>query len=130
MPEPGPFGPLPWSYARPRSLQAFLVVFVVTFVYWTTFISYGGTSVVGWLPGFVVTYLAWRGSKTAWAVAVIGTGIYLVVSAIEVGMATTPGGHHPMLHVIESILVLTMLALLLMPTTRRFYDLEARQGSP
>ncbi len=65
----------------------------------------------------------------AWLVAIVATGIYFVVSAIEIEMATTPGGHHPILHVIESVLVVTMLTLLLVPTTRRFYNLEMRQES-
>lgn len=126
MPEPGPHGRLSWSYPRPLSLQAYVVVFVVTFIYWTVFIWYGGGfSIVGWVPGFVVTYLAWRGSRMAWAVAVVAAAVYLAISVIEIEMATSPGGHHPILHVIESALVLTMLTLLLVPTTRRFYNLKA-----
>lgn len=127
MPEPGPYGPLPWSYPRPRSLQAYVAVYVVTFVYWAVFLWYGGSSIFGWIPGFIVTYLTWRGSKIAWVVAIFAATVYLAISAIEIQMATVPGGHHPILHVIESVLVLTMLIFLLVPTSRRFYNLEARQ---
>lgn len=127
MPGPGAYGPLSWSHPRPPSLQAYVAVFLATFIYWTLFIWYGGASIVGWIPGFVVTYLVWRGSMMAWVVAVVAAAVYLVISAIEIEMATAPGGHHPILHVIESVLVVAMLTLLLVPATRRFYNLEARQ---
>lgn len=129
MPEPGPYGPLSWSYPRPRSLQACGGVYVATFIYWTVFVWYGGSSVLGWVPGFVVAYLAWRGSRMAWLLAIVSAAVYLVISVVETGMAASPGGHHPVLHVVESALVLTMMVLLLAPETRHFYDLSSRGGS-
>jgi len=128
MPDPGPYGPLSWSYPRPRSLQACVAIYITTFIYYAIFIWEGGSNMFGWVPGSVVVYLAWRGSKMAWGVAVVATAVYLVISAIEIEMATSAGGHHPVLHVIESVLVLTMLVLLLAPETRRFYDLSSRGG--
>lgn len=128
MPEPGPYGPLPWSYPRPRSLQAFVAIYLCTFIYYAVFIWEGTSNIFGWVPGFIVVYLAWRGSKTAWGVTVAATAAYVVISAIEIEMAAAPGGHHPILHVIESVLLLGSLVLLLLPETRGFYDLKTRQS--
>jgi hypothetical protein len=129
MPEPGPYGPLPASYPRPQSLQGYVVLYMATFIWYVVAIWEGGSNIIGWVPGFVVVYLAWRGSKIAWVIAIVAAAIYLGISATEIQMATAPGGHHPILHVVESVLVLTMLVLLLLPTTRRFYDLDERNAA-
>jgi hypothetical protein len=103
-----------------------VATYLTTFIYYAIFIWEGSSNIFGWVPGFIVVYLAWRGSKMAWRVAVAATAVYLVISAIEIEMATAPGGHHPILHVIEAGFLLAMLALLWLPPTRRFYDLALR----
>ncbi|MGH2755690.1 MAG: hypothetical protein ACRDLB_14845 [Actinomycetota bacterium] len=127
MPEPGPYGPLPWSHPRPWSLWAYATLNLVLAVYFTIFIAEGDIDVPAWAFGVVLLYLAWRGSKLAWAASVTSVAIYLIVSAVEVSMATRQGGHHPMLHVMEATLLLAMLVLLLSRPTRRFYDLGLRR---
>jgi hypothetical protein len=106
-----------------------VAIYVATFIYYAIFIWEDNSNILGWMPGFIVVYLAWRGSKMAWAVAVAVTAVYLVVSATEIQMATAPGGHQPILHVVESILLLTTLVLLLLPSTRLFYDLDERDAA-
>ena len=126
MPEPGPYGPVQWSRPRPRTLWTFVALYAVTAVYWTVFVSEGRANSLGWLAGLLIVYLLWTGSKVAWITAAIVLSLSVVVSVVEIGMATAPGGHHPIVHVIESVLLAAMLALLLLKETRRFYALESR----
>ena len=65
MPPPDSCGPIPWSEARPWSVWAFVVVYLVTAVYWTIFISEGRANSLGWVAGLLGVYFLWRGSKLA-----------------------------------------------------------------
>lgn len=127
MPEPGPYGPLQWSHPRPWSVWAFVVLYVVTAIYWTVFVSEGRVSSLVWVAGLIGVCLLWRGSKLAMIVSAIILVISVIASVIEVGMARVPGGHQPIVHVVEAALLVSMLVFLLLPQTRRFYNLEARR---
>ncbi|HYI45196.1 MAG TPA: hypothetical protein VE174_07025 [Actinomycetota bacterium] len=127
-PEPGPYGPVPWSHPRPWALWAFVALYVVASLYYAIFIWGGSTNILGWVPGVAATYLALRGSKIAWVVSIVLAGLGLLSSAGQVQEARAPGGHAPVLHIIETGFLFAMLVLLLLPQTRRFYDLEARRA--
>ena len=118
MSEPGQ--PRPWS------LRAFVILYFVTAIYWTVFVSEGRANSLAWVAGLVGVYLLWRGSKPAMIVSALLLGVFGVASVIQVEMAMTPGGHHPVVHVIEAVLLLAMLVLILLPQTRDFYDVPAR----
>ena len=110
---------------RPWTLWAYVVTYVVASVHYLTSIWSGGPTALGWLLGLVLVYRLWRGSRPAWITTVVVSAVYLVVSSIEVEMARSPGGHTPLVHLIEAALLVVMLALLLVRPSRRFYGLDA-----
>src|SRR5687767_2083597 len=83
MPEPGPYGPLPWSYPRPWTLKAFVALYVVASFYWAAFLVERVPNVFAWIIAFGIVYLMWRGSRLAWYLLIIFALVSTVASAAE-----------------------------------------------
>ncbi len=119
-------GSVPWSRSRPSSLWAFLALYVISGLYYTFVIYEGGGWVLGAVLSVVLVYFLWRGSKGAWLIAMLLTAIEAVVELGFTFTARSPGGHEPWMHAISFVFYIAMLVFLLLPPTRRFYDLEHR----
>ena len=119
-------GLLPWAHPRPWTLLAYLALLIIQSTYYYVIIYDGNGNIFGTILSVIVVYFLWRGSRLAWIISIIGTAIAIFVNAGFTFMARTPGGHEPWMHGIALAFFLAEFIFLLLPPTRRFYDLEQR----
>jgi peptidoglycan/LPS O-acetylase OafA/YrhL len=105
---------------RPASIPAFVAVYVVTAFYWSAFVAEWHPKSLLWVTGLGVVYGVWSGSRLGLILGVAVLGGFTFVAFAAVAMALEPGGHNPAVHVVETGLLLTLIALLAAPPTRRF----------
>jgi len=120
---------LPWAGPRPWTLWAYLALFVASGIYYYLVIYDGSGGWGGTLFSLLFLYLLWRGSRRAWIVTIVLTGIALIVEFGFTFMARTPGGHEPWMHALAFTFYVGEMILLLLASTRRFYDLRQREGA-
>lgn len=125
-PEPGPYGPVPWSEPRPRTLWVCLGLWLVSGVFYAVFIWEGGSNVLGWVFPAAVLYFLWRGSKIAWWISIVYA---LIGIAASLGPALEAGGTESVVHIIEGAFLTAMVVFLVLPPSRRFFDLRTRSLS-
>jgi hypothetical protein len=123
-PDPGSYGPVPWSAERPPLLWAGAILLLVVDVYslslqpdlW----SFGETLV--WL---VPLYLALRGSRLAWLILLV-LGILFGIFEIVASFGSLAASRWEGYALITGVLMLASSFLWLTPSVRRFFDLKQR----
>jgi hypothetical protein len=131
-PPSGEYGPVPWSIPRPLSLWLYVFLLLPISVLPTIGSRIGDLPWLGWALTIGCAYLLLRGSRLFWWLGVIlgalGTWGFF---AQYLGNRDLPGTHIPVpeLSLIAGILSTVAWILLILPSTRRFFNLEWRRGN-
>ena len=130
-PEPGPYGPVGWRESRPWTMWAFATT---TLLIGTTQTWAAREFSIPWLGLAFTAVFLWlllRGSKIAWWFGVVGSSISLLgqipayLANRDTSTLMTPSPNAQLLMI---VLVAAGLVLLLVPSTRDWFDLEKRHN--
>ena len=126
MPRPGPYGPVPWSVPRPWSLWSYVTSQLVMSVYFNLTIQKADWRVwlLSWIIPGGILYLLMRGSKLMWWVSLVFAGFGILGTLGQLAEASGSLVFH---HSVVATLLAAGIILLVLPPSRRFFDLEERK---
>lgn len=120
-PEPGPYGPVPWSVRRPRLLWLYVGVVGPASISGVRTFSLPGLLVAGG-----VIYLMVRGSRRAWWVCLVAAGIAAYSTTAWFSDRSGNWDVNELLALWTGVSWSLGGLLLIAPSVRRFFDLRTR----